>query len=50
MCSTSDHAFAQTIGNRIVELTPNSMIYRHMSFDEYMTDPKIKELREKLYR
>jgi len=25
------------------------MIDRHMSFDEYMTDPKIKELREKLY-
>jgi ATPase subunit of ABC transporter with duplicated ATPase domains len=50
LCSTSDHAFAQTIGNRIVELTPNSMIDRHMSFDEYMTDPKIKELREKLYR
>jgi ATPase subunit of ABC transporter with duplicated ATPase domains len=50
LCSTSDHAFAQTLGNRIVELTPNGMIDRHMSFDEYMTDPKIKELREKLYQ
>ena len=50
LCSTSDHAFAQTLGNRIVELTPNGMVDRHMTFDEYMTDPKIKELREKLYQ
>jgi ATPase subunit of ABC transporter with duplicated ATPase domains len=50
LCSTSDHAFAQTLGNRIIELTPNGMIDRHMTFDEYMTDPKIKELREKMYQ
>ena len=49
LCSTSDHAFAQSLGNRIIELTPNGMIDRHITFDEYMTDPKIKELREKLY-
>ena len=48
LCSTSDHAFSQTLGNRIIELTPNGIIDRHTSFDEYMTDPKIKELRIKL--
>ena len=48
LCSTSDHAFAQTLGTRIVELTPNGVIDRHTTFDEYMTDPKIKELREKM--
>ena len=48
LCSTSDHAFSQTLGNRIIELTPNGIIDRHTSFDEYMTDPKIKELRLKL--
>jgi ATPase subunit of ABC transporter with duplicated ATPase domains len=48
LCSTSDHAFAQTLGTRIVELTPNGIIDRHATFDEYMTDPKIKELREKM--
>ena len=48
LCSTSDHAFAQTLGTRIVELTPKGIIDRHSSFDEYMTDPKIKELREKM--
>jgi len=49
ICSTSDHAFSQTLGNRIIELTPNGVIDRYSSFDDYMTDPKIKELRVKLY-
>ena len=48
LCSTSDHAFSQSLGTRIVELTPSGVIDRHMLFDEYMTDPKIKELRSKL--
>ena len=48
LCSTSDHAFSQTLGNRIVELTPNGAIARHTTFDDYMTDPKIKELRLKM--
>ena len=48
LCSTSDHAFSQTLGNRIVELTPNGAIDRHTTFDDYMTDPKIKELRLKM--
>jgi len=45
LCSTSDHAFSQSLGTRIVELTTAGIIDRHMSFDEYMTDPKIKDLR-----
>jgi ATPase subunit of ABC transporter with duplicated ATPase domains len=48
LCSTSDHAFSQTLGTRIVELTPKGVIDRHSTFDEYMTDPKIKELRTKM--
>ena len=49
LCSTSDHAFSQTIGNRIIELTPKGLIDRYSTFDEYMTDPKIKELRNQMY-
>ena len=48
LCSTSDHAFSQTLGSRIVELTPKGVIDRHTSFDEFMTSPKIKELRLKM--
>ncbi len=48
--TTHDHEFAQTVGNRILELTPNGIIDRYMSFDDYLDDPKIKELREKMYK
>ncbi len=47
--STHDHEFAQTVANRIIEITPNGVIDRYMSFDEYLEDPKIKELRGKMY-
>ena len=49
LLTTHDHAFAQSVGNRIVELTPNGAIDRHMTFDEYMSDEKIKGIHEKLY-
>ena len=49
LCSTHDHAFAQTVGTRILELTPKGMIDRYNSFDDYMSDPKVKDLRVKMY-
>ncbi len=47
--STHDHEFAQTVANRIIELTPKGVIDRYMTFDEYHADKKVKELREKMY-
>lgn len=47
--TTHDHEFAQTVANRILELTPNGAIDRYMTFDEYLEDQKIKELRKKMY-
>lgn len=47
--TTHDHEFAQTVANRVIELTPNGIIDRYMTFDEYMGDKKIKELRQKMY-
>jgi ATPase subunit of ABC transporter with duplicated ATPase domains len=49
LLTTHDHEFAQTVANRIIELTPNGAIDRYMTFDEYMGDKKIKELRDKMY-
>ena len=49
LLTTSDHEFAQTVGNRIVELTPKGAIDRYLTFDDYMNDPKIKEQREQMY-
>ncbi len=49
MLTTHDHEFAQTVGNRVIELTPKGVIDRYMTFDEYMSNKKIKELRTSMY-
>ena len=49
ICSTHDHEFSQSLGNRIIELTPKGAIDRYSTFDDYMTDTKIKELRNSFY-
>jgi ATPase subunit of ABC transporter with duplicated ATPase domains len=48
--TTHDHQFAQSIANRVVELTPKGIIDRYMKFDEYMQDNKIKDLRNRMYK
>ena len=47
--STHDHEFAQTVANRVIEITPKGVIDRYMSFDEYFEDQKIQNLRLKMY-
>ncbi|TDN88779.1 ATPase subunit of ABC transporter with duplicated ATPase domains [Salegentibacter sp. 24] len=49
MFTTHDHEFAQTVANRVIELTPGGAIDRYATFDEYMSDNKIKEQRDKMY-
>ena len=47
--TTHDHEFAQTVADRIIELTPKGNIDRYLTFDEYMSDKTIKEQRNKMY-
>ncbi|WP_428743064.1 ABC-F family ATP-binding cassette domain-containing protein [Tenacibaculum sp.] len=47
--TTHDHEFAQTVANRIIEITPKGIIDKYSTFDDYLDDPKVKELREKMY-
>ncbi|VXC41254.1 Uncharacterized ABC transporter ATP-binding protein YkpA [Flavobacterium sp. 9AF] len=47
--TTHDHEFAQTVANRVLEITPKGVIDRYMTFDEYLDDPKIKEQRKTMY-
>ena len=47
--SSHDHEFIQTVANRIIELTPNGIIDKMMDYDDYISDPAIAELRQKLY-
>lgn len=44
-----DHEFIQSIANRIVEITPNGIIDRMMSFDDYIKDEQVLALRKQLY-
>jgi ATPase subunit of ABC transporter with duplicated ATPase domains len=47
--TSSDHQFLQTIANRIIEITPNGTIDKLMSYDEYLQDNDVKELRKTMY-
>lgn len=49
LLSSHDHELLQTVCNRIIELTPNGVIDREMTYDEYLTDKKIKELQTQMY-
>lgn len=50
LMSTHDNTFAQTVGNRVIELTPKGAIDRLLRFDDYMKDLNLKETREKFYK
>jgi ATPase subunit of ABC transporter with duplicated ATPase domains len=49
LLTSHDHTFMQTVANRIIELTPGGIIDRLMTFDEYLEDARVKQLREELY-
>ena len=47
--TSHDHEFMHTVANRIIELTPNGVIDKKMSYDEYLEDEKVKEMRGRMY-
>jgi ATPase subunit of ABC transporter with duplicated ATPase domains len=49
LLTSHDHTFMQTVANRIIELTPRGIIDRLMTFDEYLTDSRVRALRDELY-
>ena len=48
--TSHDHQFVQTIANRIIEITPNGMLDKLMTYDEFLSDPRVKEQRAALYK
>ncbi len=50
LLSSHDHTFMQTVANRVIELTPKGLIDRLMTFDEYLSDDRVKQLKEEMYR
>ena len=49
LITSHDHTFIQTVANRIIELTPRGIIDRLTTFDEYMEDKRVQELRMEYY-
>ena len=47
--ASHDHEFIQTVCNREIELTPNGIIDKMMDYDDYITDERVIELKNKLY-
>ncbi|MDO4225017.1 MAG: ATP-binding cassette domain-containing protein [Bergeyella zoohelcum] len=50
LLASHDHEMLQTVCNRIIELTPKGIIDREMTYDEYLTDKKVKDLKEQMYK
>ncbi|HEX9510118.1 MAG TPA: ATP-binding cassette domain-containing protein [Puia sp.] len=49
LLTSHDHTFLQTVANRVIELTPSGIIDRLTTFDEYLQDPRVRQLREEMY-
>lgn len=47
--TTHDHQFMQTVATRVIEITPNGMIDKLMTYDEYLADERVKEQKELYY-
>ncbi|GAB3015290.1 ABC-F family ATP-binding cassette domain-containing protein [Spirosoma pulveris] len=47
--TSHDHQFVQTVANRIIEITPAGILDKLMTYDEYLTDERVKAQREELY-
>jgi len=47
--TSHDHQFTQTVANRIIEIGPNGMVDKRMSYDEYLVDERVKQQRAEIY-
>ncbi len=46
---SQDHQFIDSIASRIIEITPKGWINEKTTYNEYITNPKIKKRRDSLY-
>ena len=45
-----DHQFISTVANRIMEITPNGLVDRQMSYDEYLDNDDLQKQIEEMYK
>jgi ATPase subunit of ABC transporter with duplicated ATPase domains len=48
--TSHDHELVATVANRIIEIGPNGFIDKMMPYDDYLSDVKIAQLQEELYK
>ena len=49
LMATHDQAFADSVCNRIIELTPKGIIDRICNYEEYLDNERVQELRAEMY-
>ncbi|MBM7649820.1 ATPase subunit of ABC transporter with duplicated ATPase domains [Bacillus ectoiniformans] len=47
--ASHDHQFIQTVANRIIDLTPNGIIDKEMTYDEYLENDEIQKQVKEMY-
>jgi ATPase subunit of ABC transporter with duplicated ATPase domains len=47
--SSHDHQFVQTIANRIIEISPNGIVDKQMTYDEFLEDENVQKQVKELY-
>lgn len=48
--TSHDHQFVQTIANRIIEITPNGLMDKQISYDEYLENKDIQKQLQEMYK
>ncbi|MCM3025752.1 ATP-binding cassette domain-containing protein [Bacillus safensis] len=47
--SSHDHQFVETVANRIIEVTPNGIVDKQTTYDEFLSDQDIQKRLQELY-
>jgi ATPase subunit of ABC transporter with duplicated ATPase domains len=48
--TSHDHQFVQTVANRMIEITPNGVVDKVMSYDEYIEDKNLQKQLAEMYK
>jgi ATPase subunit of ABC transporter with duplicated ATPase domains len=49
LLTSRDHELTETVANRVIEITPNGVLDKMMDYDEYITNPTVKQQKAELY-
>ncbi len=47
--ASHDHTFTNSVADRVIEIGPKGVMNKQMTYDEYMSNAKVQEDREKIY-